>query len=538
MIIRKMLLNTWFKPFRHFSLITISVFLTLCFLIIPAIGADDPVATTVAGKVKGYVNTELGIFTFKGLHYGESTEGSWRFKPPRAIASWNGTKDAVTYGPTCPQLNLGILPEAETRNTSQEPPQNEDCLVLNVFTPGLQGQCPVMVWLHGGGFASGSGTLYDGTRLAKRGDIVVVTINHRLNVFGYLDLEDVGGKDFEGSGMAGMLDIELALKWVRNNIGAFGGDPNNVTIFGESGGGAKVSTLLAMPSSKGLFHKGIIESGPGIRGVPREEGTEIARNLMAKLNITDGRKLQGIPVEDLLGAISPRSEGPRVSGMRLSPVVDGKFLPVHPFDPVASPTAAGIPIIIGTNKDEALLFLGRDPKRDSLTEEELMERLKPMLGEKTNDVLAVYKSSRPNASPFDILVAISSENFRLGSITLAERQAAASSAPVYMYLFDFEINNRLKAAHAMEIAFVFSGATARGLSTRPETAQVETDMSEAWIAFARTGNPNYPGSPHWPAYTTKDRATMVFDAVSRAINDPRRRERLSWEGINRSRFGP
>jgi para-nitrobenzyl esterase len=284
-----------------------------------------------------------------------------------------------------------------------------------------------MVWLHGGGFASGSGTTYDGTRLAKRGDVVVVTINHRLNVFGYLYLDEVGGDYFSGSGMAGMLDIELALKWVRDNIAAFGGNPNNVTIFGESGGGAKVSTLLAMPSSKG-----IIQSGPGLQGVPRDEGTKTSRGLMAKLNISDARKLQKIPVENLIKAISPESEGPRVSGMRLSPVVDGNFLPAHPFDPVAAPTAAGIPIIIGTNKDEALLFLGRDPKRDSLTEAELIERLKPMLGEKTNEVLAVYKASRPNASPFDLLVAIQTESFRLGSIMLAERKAAASNAPVYV----------------------------------------------------------------------------------------------------------
>ena len=538
MLDSKLLSNLKRIKFKQIGPISILLLLLVCFLFPCAINAaDGPVVSTVAGKVKGYVNADHGILTFKGIHYGESTAGVWRFRPPRSVTSWEGNKDVVAFGPTCPQ-GSGGEPGQNAANTTrpQGPPQNEDCLVLNVFTTGLEGKRPVMVWLHGGGFASGSGTSYDGTRLSKRGDVVVVTINHRLNVFGYLHLSDLGGDYFSGSGMAGMLDIELALKWVRDNISAFGGDPNNVTIFGESGGGMKVSMLMAMPSSKGLFHKGIIESGPGIRGVPKEEGTETAKNLMTKLNINDARKLQEIPAEDLLRAISSPSEGPRGSGMRFSPVVDGKFLPVHPFDPVAAPTAAGIPIIIGTNKDEALYFLRSDPKRDSFTEKDLIDRLKPMLGEKLNDVLAAYKASRPNASPFDLLVAIQSESFRLGSITLAERQLASSGAPVYMYLFDFEINQQSKAAHAVELSFVFNAATARGVSQRPETAQVETDMVEAWIAFARTGNPNYPGAPHWPAYTMENRATMVFDAVSRAVNDPRLQERLAWEGIDRSRI--
>jgi len=528
------------KKIKFQSAVLIKMFLLLfvCFLFTDTVNAtDEPVVVTTAGQLKGYVNDEFGILTFKGIHYGESTADEWRFRPPRAVASWDGIKDATAYGPTCPQ-GTGGEPGQDivAESALQGPPISEDCLVLNVFTPDLEKKLPVMVWLHGGGFASGSGTPYDGTRLSKRGDVVVVTINHRLNVFGYLYLDELGGDYFSGSGMAGMLDIELALKWVRDNISAFGGDPNNVTIFGESGGGAKVSMLLAMPSSKGLFHKGIIESGPGIRGMTRERGTETAKELMTKLKIKDAPKLQEIPVNELLKAISPPPGGAPMGGMgfRLSPVVDGKYLLVHPFDPVAAPTAKGIPIIIGTNKDEALFMLRRDPKQYTLTEEELTKRLKPMLGDKVNDVLAVYKTTRPDATPFDLLVAIQSEGFRLGSITLAERQAATSGAPVYMYLFGFEINEQSRAAHAVELAFVFNAATARGVSERPETAQVQTDMVEAWVAFARTGDPNYPEGPHWPVYTTKDRATMVFDAVSRAVNDPRRQERLAWEGIDRT----
>jgi len=516
------------NSFTSPGIIAVLIFLLVCFLTTGSVrAADNPVVSTLAGQVKGYVHPDQGILTFKGLHYGEPTGGVWRFKPPQPVASWSGTKDAMDYGPTCPQ----------TGNLARGPAQSEDCLVLNVFTPRLEGKRPVMVWLHGGGFASGSGSQagYDGTALAKRGDVVVVTINHRLNVFGYLYLEEIGGEAFDGSGMAGMLDIELALKWIRDNISAFGGDPENVTVFGESGGGMKVSMLLAMPSSKGLFHKGIIQSGPGIRGIPKDQGTKEAKDLMTKMKIDDPKKLQEVPVEDLLKAISVSGEDEASSSLRLSPVVDGKYLPVNPFEPVAAPTGADIPIIVGTNKDEALLFVGRDPMRDKMTEEDLVKRLTPMLGAHVNDVIGAYKKSRPDASPWDLFIAISTESFRLGSIILAERKVAGGTAPVYMYLFDFEINNQLKAAHAMEIAFVFSNASSRG-APRPEVKHLETLMSEAWIAFAKTGNPNVPGTPHWPAYTTADRATMVFNTQSCAINDPRREERLAWKGIDLRRL--
>jgi len=512
------------KLFKPFYFIIISFVLSVGILAADiSTAASDTVVLTSAGQVNGYELPDKGILVFKGLHYGEPTGGIWRFKPPRPVSSWVGTKDATEYGPACPQ----------TGNLAMGEPQSEDCLVLNVFTPGLTGQRPVMVWLHGGGFSSGSGSQagYDGTDLAKRGDVVVVTINHRLNVFGYLYLDEIGGQSFDGSGMAGMLDIELALKWVRDNILSFGGDRNNVTIFGESGGGMKVSTLLAMPSSKGLFHKGIIQSGPSIRGIDKDRASKEARDLMNKLNFKNVNELQELPVEDLLKAISRSDESDLSSLMRLSPVVDGKFLPVHPFEPIAAPTGADIPIIIGTNKDEALLFVGRDPLRDKMTDDDLVKRLSPMLGTHVQDVIKAYKLSRPEASPWDLFIAISTESFRLGSIMLAERKVAGGSAPVYMYLFDFEVNDRLKAAHAMEIAFVFSHATSRG-TPGPQVKQLETLMSEAWIAFARTGDPNVPGAPHWPPYTTKNRATMVFDKISYAINDPRKGERVAWDGID------
>jgi para-nitrobenzyl esterase len=276
-----------------------------------------------------------------------------------------------------------------------------------------------------------------------------------------------------------------------------------------------------------------MQSGAGLNGTLPEAGTETAKAIMKKLNITDPRKLQEVPPEDLLKALAVEPGAPRMGGpLGFSPVVDGQFLPTHPFDPVAPPTAAGLPIIIGTNRDEMLLMMIMDPKRKKLTEQELIERIRPRTREKTDEILATYRKSRPDASPWDLLVAIISEPFRRRSIALAERKAAASNDPVYMYLFDFEVNSALKAAHAMEIPFVFSNTHLMRYFRRPETKDVESRISEAWIAFARTGNPNHPGLPEWPTYTADTRATMIFDANSHVVNDPRKEERLSWEGLD------
>jgi len=511
--------------------ILISFLVIFFFTTATAISVEsNPVVETIAGNVKGFVDKDNGILTFRGIHYGTSTAGSRRFLPPLPVESWDGEFEAMEYGPICPQGRSSIIPGTGERPRAT---MNEDCLVLNVWTPGLTGQRPVMVWLHGGGFTSGSGNGpgYDGGNLAKRGDVVVVTTNHRLNAFGYLHLADIYGEYFAGSGMAGMLDIELSLKWVRDNIRRFGGDPSNVTIFGESGGGAKVSTALAMPTSKGLFHKGIIQSGPGINGIDRDAATEVAESMATRLGVTNGGQLQQMPMEDILNAMAGTGEGGDRPIARFAPVVDGHYLPAHPFDPVASPCAAGVSIMIGSNRDEALLFLGRDPKGGKLIEKELIERVTPIAGEKTDDVIATYKKSRPGASPWDLFVAISSERFHLGSVKLADRKVTGSTAPVYRYLFDFEVNDRLKAAHAMEIAFVFRHVGNR-FGAKPGAATLQDQISDAWIAFARSGNPNHPGLPVWPAYTMENRETMIFDVESRADNDPRGEEWRAWEGID------
>jgi para-nitrobenzyl esterase len=508
----------------------------------------ENIVEVASGKLRGM--TEGGVYSFKGIPYGGPTGGKNRFKPPSPARPWNGIKDATRYGPASWQpITSPII--SYLQGESGVDSIGEDCLVLNVWTPGLNDnkKRPVMVWLHGGGFFYGSGDhlpCFNGASLANKGDVVLVSVNHRLGVLGYLYLDELGGKEYAGSGNAGMLDLVLALKWVRDNIAAFGGDPDKVTIFGESGGGTKVSTLMAMPSAKGLFHRAIIESGPGLRAHTPEDATSYARSVLNFLEIMPEQihRLQELRASMIFSAgqsLHPKGGGGTPPGT-FSPVVDGTVLPGHPFDPAAPPTAASIPLLIGSNKDEATYFMKDDPrfgKYDEATMRQMViDTMKQRIGaqrpiEKVEELIATYQRTRPGATPHDTLIAIYTDLIRIGSIWIAERQAAGSKAPVYMYLFTWESpahGGALKSPHTAELPFVFNNVERpiELVGNSPERFAMADNISSAWIAFARNGNPNHRGIPLWPTYTAEKRPTMILNTQCRVQEDPYSEEREAW----------
>lgn len=504
-------------------------------------GPTAPVDTT-SGKVRGLrVGTNAN---FLGIPYGGDTTLR-RFQPPVKPTPWVGVRDCFALGHQAPQTSTapnaatGPNPDmgsdyvkqvmAAGRQGMEVGNEGEDCLVLNVYTPDATParKRPVMVWLHGGGFSIGSAgdTQYDGNALCKRGDVVVVGINHRLGALGYLYLGALSD-DFADSGNSGQLDILLALQWVRDNIVQFGGDPGNVTIFGESGGGSKVSTVMAMPAAKGLFHKAIIQSGAGLLMSDKADAVAHAERTLARLGVKPGDVHKLLTMDAAkIGAAGAAAAAVRGGGRLLSPVVDGRTLPRHPFTPDAPEVSRDVPLLIGTTRTEAALFMAADPLFGKYTEAQARERVGQMLGAKANSVYDAFKALRPGWSPTYLVAAASTAQAAwINSIRLAERKLDQHAAPVFMYRLDWEApfhGGALKSPHGLDTPLVFDNPYSRALmnGTGPEPKKVAAVMSQAWVNFARTGNPSQRGL-EWPSYTTDTRKTMIFNVASKVVADP------------------
>ncbi len=527
---------------------TTRIVASACETIITASAAKGIVETT-AGKVRGFARN--GIHTFKGIPYAGTTAGMARFQPPVKPTPWTGVRSSMQYGQVSPQVaRTGWANDEEAWLFSWDDGiPGEDCLRANVWTPGINDnrKRPVMVWLHGGGFSAGSGQelpSYDGENLSRRGDVVVVSVNHRLGVLGYLNLAEIGGAKYASAANAGQLDLVAALEWVRDNIAGFGGDPGNVTIFGQSGGGGKVSTLLAMPTAKGLFHKAIVQSGSGLRMIQPETSAKLAAAVLAELGLNAGHldQLQTLPVQTLTGAGAAalrKVSGAPGAGLRVfqrradragwGPTVDGKMLPQHPFDPAAPAISASVPMLIGTTLNE---FTGgiNNPSVDALTESELTSRVKEMYGDRAEQIVTAYRRANPKAKPFDILSFISAVPTRYNAVTQAELKAAQNAAPAYLYLFAWQtpvLDGRPRAFHCSELAFVFDNIDRCVNMTGggPEARALAARVSEAWLNFARRGDPNHAGLPKWSAFTADKAATMIFDNKCEVRNDPDGAER-------------
>ena len=504
---------------------------------------------TTAGKIRGYV--EDGVHIFKGVRYGDSTAGAARFLPPVKPRPWRGTRETVAYGPRAPQPFRRMVPEIGDALVGPGT-TSEDCLFLNVWTPATarNGRRPVMVWLHGGGFRTGSGNsvFYDGKELARKHDAVVVTVTHRLNVFGFLNLAGIGGEKYERASNVGMQDIVLALEWVRDNIDAFGGSPASVTIFGQSGGGGKTAILTGMPSAKGLFHRAIIQStlwDTAITALEPGSASAATDVLLSRVGLKPAEldRLQQLPAEQLIQALA--GPGGDIS-TRYVPVRDGRTLTVHPFEPGASEIAAAVPILCGSNETESVPYQNPDDPfwHSTIADDtKLRDQVKRAIRVDDADadrLIALYRKNRPGDSRDDLALVIASDNspLRLSSYAIAERKSAQGRAPVYSYLFKWRspvAEGKLRSMHGMELPFVFDHVDNTPFMNgtgRDRYALAET-MAAAWVSFARTGNPNHAGLPAWPAFDAARRATMVFDTECKAIDDPYGEERRALQAVAR-----
>lgn len=493
------------------------------------------VVETTNGKIQGYFNR--GVIKFKGIPYAAPPIGNLRFKPPVPVEPWEGILDTTKYGPVAPQ------PPSNLENMFGKPlPQSEaECLTLNVWTQALDNfKRPVMFWIHGGAFITGSSRALDGSRLVLRGNVVVVSINYRLGALGFLYMRDIP----DTSPNVGLLDMVTALRFIKDNISRFGGDPDNITIFGESAGGSAVACLLAMPSAKGLFHRAILQSQASNKYSHNPTtGTRYHEILMERLGLEKGDidSLRKMPFEKII-EVQERFEIIQLENPRAGPVIDKDTLPISPLEAVKNGYTKDIDIFIGSNLNEARLWSMWAPEGEEMTSEGLTKSIGNLLkltgqnGSKAREIIEIYQKRENN--PSDINDAIYTDfMFHIPSIRLAEAQSQ-HRANTYMYLFTWKsplAGGRYGAMHALELSFVFNILLDRDIGIFPrkteETQGLSEKMMDAWIAFAHSGNPNNENIPELPPYDLEKRATILFDKKVTIQYDPYGNERESWEGI-------
>ena len=498
-------------------------------------GFCNPVVETSLGKIRGFVNDD--VFVFKGVPYASGTGGAKRFMAPQPT-SWPGVRDASAFGPRSPQ-NIADTDRPYLTWLRDKTTCGEDCLVLNVFTPSLaqNASLPVMVYLHGGAFASGSAGAQglDGSNLARR-DVVVVTVNHRLNLFGFLYLGDDEGGEYTPN--VGMLDLVAALEWVKQNVAQFGGNPRSVTIFGQSGGGSKVATLMAMPSARGLFHKAIVQSASSLLKLATLEDADRNTHHFFKamgLNRTKVRSLNEQSAEVLLRTmrVAIRESGGRDN---YRPVVDGRIVLSQPFETEAITLSADVPLITGWCENEQRLTIATSPEVFECDSDVAMDYTSRALCVDRSDcegVIDVYRNSRPTDSPGDLYAQIYGDfRYRQSVTRAAELKVKHGGAPAYLYMLSWKspvLHGLLRSAHTLCIPFVFSNTDiAQGITgAGHDRYALQEEMVQAWVSFARCGDPNHHGMSTWPAYSTEQRLTMIFDRHTRVVNDPLSAERVA-----------
>jgi para-nitrobenzyl esterase len=509
------------------------------------------VASTTAGAIEG--REKEGVLRFAGVPYAAPPVGARRFRPPEPVEPWTGTRSAQSFGPaswqSAPALG-GLL-------AAPPPVCDEDCLTLNVQTPALDDAGrPVMVWIHGGSFTAGTGATpwYNGTSFARRGDVVVVSLNYRLGALGFLHLAELGGEAYASSGLNGILDQVAALEWVRDNIATFGGDPGNVTIFGESAGGMSVATILGLPRATGLFHRAIPQSGAASHVASTGQAARITRAFCDELGVGDLEGLLATSPERLVeaqaalpaalararreagDAAADRDAVPAVEadelGMAFQPVLDGVELPVPPLEAVRDGLNAGVPVLTGTCRDEWNIFHLGTGGLDDAAVDRRAQRLFPG----HPGIVAAYRAERPDATPDQLWCALATDAvFRIPAIQLAEAQVRHQPDHTFVYRFSWPstaFGGALGACHALEIPFMFNnlerGGAALFTGDGPIPPDLAPTMHDAWWRFARTGDPNGGALPHWAPYDRDRRTTMDFDTEIAAVDDPDGAERAAW----------